>query len=141
MRFLPSRRDGNVSVQAQSGKHIYNSQNLGESFVRGSGAKNCCTRHSPGVCARAVASSSSQYHLLVSTSAMPSIDRADDHLGELRDALALMSFTLMAALTEVAAEHDCRSPNCGCWASCAIASRQWPIWRPSPAWSARRSAA
>jgi MarR family transcriptional regulator, lower aerobic nicotinate degradation pathway regulator len=37
---------------------------------------------------------------------MPSIDRADDHLEELRDALAQMSFTLMAVLTEVAAEHD-----------------------------------
>ena len=37
---------------------------------------------------------------------MPSIDRADDHLGQLRDALAQMSFTLMAVLTEVAAEHD-----------------------------------
>jgi DNA-binding MarR family transcriptional regulator len=32
--------------------------------------------------------------------------RPDDHLGELRDALAQMSFTLMAVLTEVAAEHD-----------------------------------
>ena len=30
----------------------------------------------------------------------------DDHLAELRDALAQMSFTLMAVLTEVAAEHD-----------------------------------
>src|ERR1700735_3481763 len=29
-----------------------------------------------------------------------------DHLAELRDALAQMSFTLMAVLTEVAAEHD-----------------------------------
>jgi DNA-binding MarR family transcriptional regulator len=29
-----------------------------------------------------------------------------DHLDELRDALAQMSFTLMAVLTEVAAEHD-----------------------------------
>jgi DNA-binding MarR family transcriptional regulator len=37
---------------------------------------------------------------------MTPIDRADDHLGELRDALAQMSFTLMAVLTEVAAEHD-----------------------------------
>jgi MarR family transcriptional regulator, lower aerobic nicotinate degradation pathway regulator len=37
---------------------------------------------------------------------MPSIDRADGHLEELRDALAQMSFTLMAVLTEVAAEHD-----------------------------------
>ncbi len=37
---------------------------------------------------------------------MTSIDRADDHLGELRDALAQTSFTLMAILTEVAAEHD-----------------------------------
>jgi hypothetical protein len=32
--------------------------------------------------------------------------RPDDHLAELRDALAQMSFTLMAVLTEVAAEHD-----------------------------------
>src|ERR1700761_5966154 len=31
---------------------------------------------------------------------------ADDHLDELRDALAQTSFTLMAVLTEVAAEHD-----------------------------------
>jgi MarR family transcriptional regulator, lower aerobic nicotinate degradation pathway regulator len=30
----------------------------------------------------------------------------DDRLGELRDALAQMSFALMAVLTEVAAEHD-----------------------------------
>jgi MarR family transcriptional regulator, lower aerobic nicotinate degradation pathway regulator len=30
----------------------------------------------------------------------------DDHLDELRDALAQMSFTLMAVLTGVAAEHD-----------------------------------
>jgi MarR family transcriptional regulator, lower aerobic nicotinate degradation pathway regulator len=30
----------------------------------------------------------------------------DHHLDELRDALAQMSFTLMAVLTEVAAEHD-----------------------------------
>ncbi len=29
-----------------------------------------------------------------------------DHLGDLRDALVQTSFTLMAALTEVAAEHD-----------------------------------
>src|SRR6516165_2777954 len=29
-----------------------------------------------------------------------------DHLDDLRDALAQTSFTLMAALTEVAAEHD-----------------------------------
>src|ERR1700690_243453 len=32
--------------------------------------------------------------------------RPDDHLGELRDSLAQMSFTLMAVLTEVAALHD-----------------------------------
>jgi MarR family transcriptional regulator, lower aerobic nicotinate degradation pathway regulator len=31
---------------------------------------------------------------------------ADDHLEELRDALVQTSFTLMAVLTEVAAEHD-----------------------------------
>jgi DNA-binding MarR family transcriptional regulator len=37
---------------------------------------------------------------------MTSIDRTDRHLDELRDALARMSFTLMAVLTEVAAEHD-----------------------------------
>ncbi len=37
---------------------------------------------------------------------MSSIDRADDHLGELRDALAQISFALMAVLTEVAAEYD-----------------------------------
>jgi DNA-binding MarR family transcriptional regulator len=37
---------------------------------------------------------------------MTSIDRTDGHLDELRDALARMSFTLMAVLTEVAAEHD-----------------------------------
>ena len=34
------------------------------------------------------------------------MDRADDHLDKLRDALAQMAFTLMAVLTEVAAEHD-----------------------------------
>ena len=33
-------------------------------------------------------------------------DRGDDHLEELRDALAQISFALMAVLTEVAAEHD-----------------------------------
>jgi DNA-binding MarR family transcriptional regulator len=43
---------------------------------------------------------------LVSSSMMTSIDRTDGHLGELRDALAQMSFTLMAVLTEIAAEHD-----------------------------------
>ena len=37
---------------------------------------------------------------------MTTIDRADDHLGELRDALAQISFALMAVLTEVAAEYD-----------------------------------
>jgi DNA-binding MarR family transcriptional regulator len=37
---------------------------------------------------------------------MPSMDRVDGRLGELRDALAQMSFTLMAVLAEVAAEHD-----------------------------------
>jgi DNA-binding MarR family transcriptional regulator len=37
---------------------------------------------------------------------MTSIDRTDGHLDELRDALARMSFTLMAVLTEIAAEHD-----------------------------------
>jgi MarR family transcriptional regulator, lower aerobic nicotinate degradation pathway regulator len=37
---------------------------------------------------------------------MTPIDRTDGHLGELRDALAQTSFTLMAILTEVAAEHD-----------------------------------
>ncbi|WP_428338710.1 MarR family winged helix-turn-helix transcriptional regulator [Mycobacterium sp.] len=36
---------------------------------------------------------------------MPSVDRAG-RLDELRDALAQMSFALMAVLTEVAAEHD-----------------------------------
>jgi MarR family transcriptional regulator, lower aerobic nicotinate degradation pathway regulator len=34
------------------------------------------------------------------------MDRADGHLGELRDALAQTAFTLMAVLTEVAAEYD-----------------------------------
>src|ERR1700727_693151 len=43
---------------------------------------------------------------LIWSSAMTPFDRADDHLGGLRDALAQMSFTLMAVLTEVAAEHD-----------------------------------
>jgi DNA-binding MarR family transcriptional regulator len=36
----------------------------------------------------------------------PDRSRGDEHLDELRDALAQMSFTLMAVLTEVAAEHD-----------------------------------
>jgi DNA-binding MarR family transcriptional regulator len=53
-----------------------------------------------------LALSSSQYHLFDIVSAMTPIERADDHLGELRDTLAQMSFTLMAVLTEVAAEHD-----------------------------------
>jgi hypothetical protein len=35
---------------------------------------------------------------------MPDSDRTGGHLGELRDALAQASFTLMAVLTEVAAE-------------------------------------
>jgi MarR family transcriptional regulator, lower aerobic nicotinate degradation pathway regulator len=34
------------------------------------------------------------------------VSSADERLDELRDALAQMSFTLMAVLTEVAAEHD-----------------------------------
>jgi MarR family transcriptional regulator, lower aerobic nicotinate degradation pathway regulator len=34
------------------------------------------------------------------------VTSTDDHLDELRDALAQMSFTLMAVLTEVAAEYD-----------------------------------
>jgi MarR family transcriptional regulator, lower aerobic nicotinate degradation pathway regulator len=37
---------------------------------------------------------------------MTFIDRADGHLNELRDALAQISFTLMAVFTEVAAEQD-----------------------------------
>jgi DNA-binding MarR family transcriptional regulator len=37
---------------------------------------------------------------------MPGIGPTDGPLDELRDALAQMSFTLMAVLTEVAAEHD-----------------------------------
>jgi DNA-binding MarR family transcriptional regulator len=37
---------------------------------------------------------------------MPDSDRTGGHLDELRDALAQTSFTLMAVLTEVAAEHD-----------------------------------
>jgi len=37
---------------------------------------------------------------------MTPIDRTDGHLGQLRDALAQMSFTLMAIFTEIAAEHD-----------------------------------
>jgi DNA-binding MarR family transcriptional regulator len=37
---------------------------------------------------------------------MPPTDRTDGHFGELRDALAQMSFALMAVLTEVAAEYD-----------------------------------
>jgi hypothetical protein len=51
--------------------------------------------------------SSSQYDLFSIVVPMTSDRiRPDDHLGELRDALAQMSFTLMAVLTEVAAEHD-----------------------------------
>jgi DNA-binding MarR family transcriptional regulator len=37
---------------------------------------------------------------------MTSIDRPDDHLEELRDALVQTSFALMAVLTQVAAEYD-----------------------------------
>ena len=36
----------------------------------------------------------------------PDPSRGQDHLDELRDALVQVSFTLMAALTEVAAEYD-----------------------------------
>src|SRR6202012_5980866 len=55
----------------------------------------------------AVGLSSSQYHLFgIRVPMTPDAIRPDDHLAELRDALAQMSFTLMAVLTEVAAEHD-----------------------------------
>src|SRR5271155_3068113 len=37
---------------------------------------------------------------------MSEVGLGDDHIDDLRDALAQTSFTLMAALTEVAAEHD-----------------------------------
>ena len=51
--------------------------------------------------------SSSQYHLFgILVPMTPDHIRPDEHLAELRDALAQMSFTLMAVLTEVAAEHD-----------------------------------
>ena len=54
-----------------------------------------------------LALSSSQYHLFgIVVPMTPDRIRPDDHLEELRDALAQMSFTLMAVLTEVAAEHD-----------------------------------
>ena len=36
----------------------------------------------------------------------PDRDRGDEHREELRDALAQISFALMAVLTEVAAEYD-----------------------------------
>src|ERR1700723_1347425 len=36
----------------------------------------------------------------------PDPSGGQDHLGDLRDALVQISFALMAALTEVAAEHD-----------------------------------
>jgi MarR family transcriptional regulator, lower aerobic nicotinate degradation pathway regulator len=36
----------------------------------------------------------------------PGLSSGQDHLGDLRDTLVQVSFTLMAALTEVAAEHD-----------------------------------
>jgi DNA-binding MarR family transcriptional regulator len=36
----------------------------------------------------------------------PSLSGGKDHLGDLRDTLVQVSFTLMAALTEVAGEHD-----------------------------------
>jgi MarR family transcriptional regulator, lower aerobic nicotinate degradation pathway regulator len=54
-----------------------------------------------------LALSSSQYDLFgIVVSMTPDRIRPDGHLAELRDALAQMSFTLMAVLTEVAAEHD-----------------------------------
>jgi MarR family transcriptional regulator, lower aerobic nicotinate degradation pathway regulator len=37
---------------------------------------------------------------------MSEVDSGDDHIDDLRDALVQISFALMAALTEVAAEHD-----------------------------------
>jgi MarR family transcriptional regulator, lower aerobic nicotinate degradation pathway regulator len=37
---------------------------------------------------------------------MPEVGSGDDHIDDLRDALVQISFALMAALTEVAAEHD-----------------------------------
>jgi DNA-binding MarR family transcriptional regulator len=86
---------------------VYNSETWEKAFFERLGAKNYCTRRSPG-CLRP----RDRLNLvrntiyLVSSSAMPSIERAEDHLEELRDALAQTSFTLMAVLTEVAAEHD-----------------------------------
>src|ERR1700734_3981336 len=60
-----------------------------------------------GLRARRLGLSSSQYHLFgIVVPMTPDRIRPDDHLEELRDALAQMSFTLMAVLTEVAAEHD-----------------------------------
>jgi DNA-binding MarR family transcriptional regulator len=54
-----------------------------------------------------LALSSSQYDLFDILVLMTNDHiQPDAHLAELRDALAQMSFTLMAVLTEVAAEHD-----------------------------------
>src|SRR6202044_4214253 len=51
--------------------------------------------------------SSSQYDLFgILVPMTPDHIGPDEHLAELRDALAQMSFTLMAVLTEVAAEHN-----------------------------------
>jgi MarR family transcriptional regulator, lower aerobic nicotinate degradation pathway regulator len=94
-------------VRAQGGKHVYNSETWEKAFF-----ERLEQRTTALDAARGCLRPRGWLYLvrntiyLVSSSAMPSIDRVDDHLEGLRDALAQMSFTLMAVLTEVAAEHD-----------------------------------
>jgi DNA-binding MarR family transcriptional regulator len=85
---------------------MYNSGNLGKALFERLEQTTTALDAARVSAPTRLALSSSQYHLFDIVSAMTPIERADDHLGELRDALAQMSFTLMAVLTEVAAEHD-----------------------------------
>jgi hypothetical protein len=100
MRFLHSRRCVAISVRAQGVKYMKNSGTLEKALLLlPSTQPECLGRRGCSYLVRNTI-------YLVSSAAMIPIDRADDHLGELRDALAQMSFALMAVLTEVAAEHD-----------------------------------
>jgi len=99
--------DSAVIVRAQGGKHVYNSETWEKAFFERPEQRTVALDAARGCPRHAVGLSSSQYHLFgIVVPMTPDAIRPDDHLAELRDALAQMSFTLMAVLTEVAAEHD-----------------------------------
>ena len=86
---------------------MYNSEISEKAFFERLEQRTPALDAARGSAAAQPALSSSQYDLFGIVVPMTSDRiRPDDHLGELRDALAQMSFTLMAVLTEVAAEHD-----------------------------------